>query len=234
MNSDTFFLRLNSIFSAVVALDYGWNALLEHQLSRGADSTGASFAAHQFGVQLLRRISFQSPYLAMFLQYLPTFMMISLMICIYIQVRERSSILSRWALGGGIALAVILLVKKIHEGILTSVSSGYVDVALWEVQRDVLRSSADFTRLDNLQRVFLGEASALTFSLIGVLFVMGHGLERIAGIVFVLCFLAVALRPVLPMIGLTEEVAIFVLPAIAFTLSAVALWFASNQRPAEK
>lgn len=231
MDSDRLFLRLNSFFSMMVALDYAWNALLESNISSG-EETGILFATQRFWAILLRALSYQSPYVAALIQYIPTFMMISLMICIYILVRERSSILSRWALGGGIALAIVLLARRIYTGAITSAAFSYLDAATWLARREVLGHTVELARLDSLQRVFLGEASGLALSLIGVLFMMGHGFERWVGYSFIFCFLAVVFRPALHTLGISESIALFLLPSMAFCLSAVHLWFASMGRPA--
>ena len=231
MDSDRLFLRLNSFFSIMVALDYAWNAVLESRISSG-EETGLLFAAQRFWGLLLKTLSYQSPYLAALVQYIPTFMMMSLMICIYIMVRERSTILSRWALGGGITLAIVLLARRIYEGAITSAAYGYLDAAAWLARREVLGHSVELARLDSLQRVFLGEASALALSLIGILFMMGQGFERWVGYSFIICFLAVVFRPALPTLGMSESVALFLLPSGAFALSAIHLWFASTGQPA--
>ncbi|MBI4468871.1 MAG: hypothetical protein HY650_06055 [Acidobacteria bacterium] len=231
MDIDRLFLRLNSGFSVVVALDYAWNALLEDMIVRERSQSGWLYALHQTWGLALRDLSYQSPYIAALIQYIPTFMMISLMICIYIQVRERSSILSRWALGGGIALAIVLLARRIYEGAIASAAYGYIDAASWLARREILGHAIDLTRLDVLQRVFLGEASALALSLLGILFLMGHGFERWVGGAFIVCFLAVVFRPGLHTIGIGEATAIFLLPSVAFAMSAVYLWMASSGRP---
>ena len=233
MDSDRLFFRLNSLFSAIVALDYAWNALLERELTNGRLQSGMLYTFYQSSVYFLRDLSYQSPYIAALIQYVPTFMMISLMICIYIHVRERSSILARWALGGGLALAIVLLARRIYEGAMSSASYGYFDAASWMARRDILGRSVELTRLDNLQRVFLGQASGIAFSLIGILFMMGQGFERVVGGIFILSFLAVVFRAALPTFGIHEGVAIFILPAIGFALCAVTLWLASSSRPAE-
>ncbi len=234
MDTDRLFLRLNSFFSVVVALDYAWNALLDSQASQRAEGTGILFGAHRFWSLTLHDLAYQSPYIAAMIQYIPTFMMISLMICIYIQVRERSSILSRWALGGGIALAVVLLAHRIYEGAIASAAYGYLDAASWLARREILGHSIELSRLDSLQRVFLGQASALALSLLGILFLMGQGFERWVGSAFIVCFLAVVFRPALHTLGINEAVAIFTLPAVAFTLSAIYLWMTSFSRHIKK
>ncbi|RMG51001.1 MAG: hypothetical protein D6723_11370 [Acidobacteria bacterium] len=223
MDADRLFFRVNALMSSYVGFTL---------LARAIDRWRGGFVFQQAAQDLdkyfdlvLRYFAEQSFYFAVFAGYIPALMLISLVVSFYLYLHERSRSISLIAFVFGTALGALWITRRLFGTAMTALAARYIEADTIVARQHLFDQVKGLYYYDSLGNLLSGQTSLIAYSLFGLLFLRGKGLEFIVGVLFLGSSLAIVIAEiVVPGSWRLETAGIMLLPAVAFILSSILLW----------